>query len=229
MAKRRSDFKILKILWVGRLLPRKSVLLALEALAQLDHTLRFTCTIIGDGPQGRYLPGWIHQLALADRVVWKRELPWSEVLSAYPDHDVFLFTSLRDTLGTQLTEAMASGNAIVTLDHHGAKIFVPKSAGIKVPVTGPRETVAELARPIERLANEPETLSAMGRNALEAASSLAWAGKIDRAIKLYSIICKTRVSGAEEIAGEPPPGAGVLIGSDATSVQTAMPFIPLAR
>jgi glycosyltransferase involved in cell wall biosynthesis len=66
VAKRRSDFKTLKILWVGRLLPRKGVLLALEALAQLDHTLRFTCTIIGDGQQGRFLPHWIKQLGLAD-------------------------------------------------------------------------------------------------------------------------------------------------------------------
>ena len=155
VAKQRSDFETLKILWVGRLLPRKGVLLALEALAQLDHTLRFTCTIIGDGPQGRHLPRWIKQLGLTDRVVWKGELPWSEVLAAYLNHDVFLFTSLRDTSGTQLAEAMASGNAIVTLDHHGAKILVPENAGIKVPVNGPRETVAELARAIERLANEP--------------------------------------------------------------------------
>ena len=199
VAKQRSDFETLKILWVGRLRPRKGVLLALEALAQLDHTLRFTCTIIGDGPQGRHLPRWIKQLGLADRVVWKGELPWSEVLAAYLNHDVFLFTSLRDTSGTQLAEAMASGNAIVTLDHHGAKILVPENAGIKVPVNGPRETVSELARAIKRLANEPETLSAMGRNALEAASSLAWPAKVERAIKLYSLICKTKTSNAEEV------------------------------
>ena len=46
---------------------------------------------------------------------------------------------------------------------------------------------------------EPETLSAMGRNALEAASSLAWPAKVERAIKLYSLICKTKTSSAEEI------------------------------
>ena len=199
VAKRRSDANVLKILWVGRLLPRKGVLLALEALAQLDHTLRFTCTIIGDGQQGQYLRGWIKELGLADRVVWKGELPWSEVLAAYPNHDVFLFTSLRDTLGIQLAEAMASGNAIVTLDHHGAKTFVPKNVGIKVPVTRPHETAAELARAIERLANEPETLSTMSRNALEAATRLTWARKIERAIELYSLICKTKAGSAEEV------------------------------
>ena len=199
MPKRRSDLNVLKILWVGRLLPRKGVLLALEALAQLDRTLQFTCTIVGDGQQGSYVPGCIERLGLATRVVWRRQLPWSEVLAAYPNHDVFLFTSLRDTSGTQLAEAMASGNAIVALDHHGPKMFVPQNAGIKVPVTGPRETAGELARAIERLANEPETLSTMGRDALEAAASLTWARKIERAIELYRLICKTKAGSAEEI------------------------------
>ena len=198
-AKQRSDPKIpLKILWVGRLLPRKGVLLALEALAQLDHALPFTCTIIGDGRQGRYLPGWIKELGLADRVAWKGQLPWSEVLTAYSNHDVFLFTSLRDTCGAQLAEAIASGNAIVTLSHHGSKTIVAKNAGIKVPVTSPRETAAELARAIERLANEPDTLLAMGQSALAAAASLTWERKAERAINLYSLICGTKAGSVEE-------------------------------
>jgi glycosyltransferase involved in cell wall biosynthesis len=192
VTKGKSDSKVLKILWVGRLLPRKGVLLALEALAQVDQSLPFTCTILGDGQQGRYLPGWVQKLGLADRVIWKRQVPWSEALAAYSNHDVFLFTSLRDTSADPLTEALASGNAIVTLDHHGARMAVPKNAGVKVPVTSPHQTAADLARAIERLANEPETLAAMGRNALEAATSQGWAHKIERAINLYDLIhCPT--------------------------------------
>ena len=138
-ARRRSNKEGLKVLWCGRLVPRKAVLLALEALAQIDHNVLFTCTIVGDGKQGQYLPGWIKKLKLADRVVWRGEVPWSEALEAYSKHDVFLFTSLRDTDGIQLVEAMARGNAIVALDHHGVKLAVPNNAGIKVPVTTPRE------------------------------------------------------------------------------------------
>ena len=193
-AKQRSDLKTLKILWCGRLIPRKGVLLALEALAQVDHSVPFTCTIIGDGRQGRYLPGWINELGLADRVVWKGEVPWSEALAAYLNHDVLLFTSLRDTVGIQLVEAMARGNAIVALDHQGAKLAVPNNAGIMVPVTTPGETRAKLARAIERLANEPETLVAMSRNAIEAAACQTWAGKVERAIRLYGLICRNKNS-----------------------------------
>ena len=190
-ARQRSDLNSLRILWLGRLLPRKGVLLALEALAQVDRSVPFTCTIIGDGKQGRYLPGWIERLGLSDRVIWKGELPWSEALKAYSNHDVFLFTSLRDTVGSQLVEAMARGNVIVTLDHQGAALAVPKSAGIKIPVTTPRKTAAELARGIERLSKEPKTLAQMSRNAIEAAADQTWARKIERAIDLYRIVCES--------------------------------------
>ena len=54
------------------------------------------------------------------------------------------------------------------------------------------------ARAIDRLTNEPETLSSMGRNALLAAASLTWVCKIERAINFYSLICKTETCSAEE-------------------------------
>jgi glycosyltransferase involved in cell wall biosynthesis len=206
--KQRSDLKSLKILWVGRLLPRKGVLLALEALAQVDRSVCFTCTIVGDGKQGRYLPGWIERLGLADRVVWKGQIPWSEALAAYLDHDIFLFTSLRDTAGSQLVEAMARGNAIVTLDHQGARVVVPQSAGIKVSVTTPQETAAGLARAIERLAREPETLAAMGRNSILAAAENTWQRKISQAIDFYGQVIGEANSGSidrkADSSGSPP-------------------------
>ena len=181
----RPDPATLRILWVGRLLPRKGVLLALEALANVSPNVHFFCTIMGDGKQGHFLPEWIEGLKLSERVAWKGQVPWSHVLSAYLDHDVFLFTSLRDTAGSQLMEAMARGNAIITLDHHGARAVVPSNAGIKVPVGTPRETAARLARAIERLATEPETLASMSNNAIKAAEENTWERKVARACTVY--------------------------------------------
>jgi glycosyltransferase involved in cell wall biosynthesis len=182
----------LRVLWVGRLLARKGLLLALEALAQIDRSIDLTFTIIGDGQQGRFLPRWIDQLGLRDRIVWRGQLPWSETLAAYDDHDVFLFTSLRDSVGSQLIEAMGRGNAIITLNHQGAHIAVPPNVGIKIPVTSPNDTVAGLARAIERLAAEPETVAAMQREALEVARQHTWGRRIARAHELYqSLSCAT--------------------------------------
>jgi len=135
--------------------------------------------------QGRYLRKWIEQLNLGDRVTWRGQVPWNEVLAAYSKHDVFLFTSLRDTSGAQLIEAMAQGAAMVVLDHHGAKAVVAESAGIRVPVTTPEGTVNGLARALERLAGDPETLAEMAKNGIKFAADHTWRRKVTRAEALY--------------------------------------------
>ena len=183
--RRRDDLSCLKILWVGRLLPRKAVLLALEALARVDPAVRFRCTIIGDGKQGRYLQQWIDSLGLADRVDWQGHVSWNEAMESYRRHDVFLFTTLRETEGLQLLEAMAGGAAVVTLDHHGPRMAVPDTVGIKVPVTTPHQTATALARALERLAREPATVEAMSLAGMKWAAENTWDKKAARALKLY--------------------------------------------
>jgi glycosyltransferase involved in cell wall biosynthesis len=184
-SRHRNDENCLKVLWVGRLLPRKGLLLALEAVARVDRRLNVRCTILGDGEQGSYLPQWIEDLGVGDRVEWKGQVPWQEAMNAYRDHDVFLFTSLRETEGVQLLEAMAGGAAIVTLDHHGPSMAVPSSAGIKVPVTSASEVVAGLARALERLAEEPDTLRAFSEAGMRWAAQNTWQKKVARAVERY--------------------------------------------
>ena len=154
----------LRIFWVGRLVPRKALLLALEALSKISPSIDVSCTIVGDGPQGRYVRDWIAQLNSRERVTWLGQLGWEVAMQVYENHDVLLFTSLRDTGGTQLIEAMGKGLPIVTLDHHGAHVAVPPEAGIKIPVTTPERTVREIAQALECLAREPATVEANGRS-----------------------------------------------------------------
>jgi glycosyltransferase involved in cell wall biosynthesis len=184
-ARWRNDTDCLRILWVGRLMPRKGVLLALEALSQVDPKVKFFCTIIGDGEQGRYLTRWIERLGLSSRVTWQGQRPWTDVMDAYLNHDVLMFTSLRDTSGSQLVEAMARGMAIISLDHQGPHTMLPASVGIKVPITTPQKTVAGLARALERLAREPETVAAAGRKAMEVAKTYTWDRKVLEMNALY--------------------------------------------
>jgi len=186
-ARRRDNKSCLRVLWVGRLLPRKGLLLALEALARVDRNLNVRCTILGDGPQGRYLPQWIESLGLGDRVEWKGQVPWQDAMAAYRDYDVFLFTSLRETEGVQLLEAMAGGACVVTLDHQGPAMAVPLSGGIKVPVTSPSETVARLAQALEQLARDPDRVRTLSLGAMEWAGRNTWAKKAAQAVALYPL------------------------------------------
>jgi glycosyltransferase involved in cell wall biosynthesis len=201
--RRREDNDFLKILWVGRLLPRKAVLLALEALTQIDPTFRFRCTILGNGEQGRYLAQWIKELGLSDRVEWPGQVPWDDAIKAYQSHDVFLYSSLRDSEGLQLVEAMAGGAVVLTLDHHGSRMAVPTDAGIKVPVTTPKETTAALARALERLAREPATVEAMSRAGMKWAAECTWEKKAAGIVERYRVLLEAH-NGPRCLRSAPP-------------------------
>jgi glycosyltransferase involved in cell wall biosynthesis len=124
---------------------------------------------------------------LQDRVFWKGgRLNYQELRAAYAGHDAMLFTSLRDSFGSQLLEAMAMGLPIITLDSHGAHDHVPANASIKVTVGNPEETVHRLATAIEDYASCPTyKKDAMSRHAWNFAKTLSWPGRAEQAEKLY--------------------------------------------
>lgn len=178
----------LRLLWLARLYPRKALPLVLEALAQVRPDVRFHLTVIGDGPMGPLVPGWISQYGLQERVTWRGEVPWQQIPAELRAHDAFLFGSLRDSFASQFLEAMACGLPIITLDHQGARDFIPASAAIKVPVTTPAATSAALARAVEQLAAAPLRRAAMGRAAYQFALTQTWPARVARfTALLYSL------------------------------------------
>ena len=164
----------LRILWLARLYPRKGLHLVLEALAQVDKRVPFQLDILGDGPVGPLVPGWIAAAGLHDRVTWHGSVPYGTVRAAYLSHDLFMLCSLRDTYASQYIESMALGLPILTLDHHGATDFIPDDAGIKVPVLSAEATAAALARAVEHLYDHPEELVRRGQASFAFAGQYSW-------------------------------------------------------
>jgi glycosyltransferase involved in cell wall biosynthesis len=170
----RAEGEVLRILWLGRLVTRKALPLVLEALGQVNPRVPFHLTIVGDGYLGPQLPDLIRQYGLEGRVTWTGTLPWLEVREMYLTHDVFMFASLRDSFAMQLLEAMGAGLPIITLDHQGARDFIPAAAALKAPVTTPAETVAALAHAVEVCYDNPAQRVAMGRVGYAFACTQTW-------------------------------------------------------
>jgi glycosyltransferase involved in cell wall biosynthesis len=189
-----------RLLWVARMLPRKALPLALDALAQVQHAS--TLTVVGDGLTEDQVEHMIAERGLRGRVHWSgKRLTPDEVRTAYLKHDALLFTSLRETCGVQLLEAMALGLPVITLDLHGAHDMVPADAGIKVPVTTPDEVVRNLAAAIDRFA----AMSAKQKNAIsragwEFAQANTWTRRAANAQALYKELVGSGPDGREPIA-----------------------------
>jgi glycosyltransferase involved in cell wall biosynthesis len=189
----RDPRSVLQLLWVGRVLPRKALDLALdvlEACAEIEVHL----TVVGDDYPDQPVIDRERVRRLGSKVTCTGTLSWSEVAEAYRHADVFLFTSLRDSCGVQLLEAMAFGLPIVTLDHQGAALLVPDDAGIRVRVCDPSETVARMAAAVRRLAQDPDLAAAMGKAAHAAARRHTWDQKVLSMLDHYAEVIEARPS-----------------------------------
>jgi glycosyltransferase involved in cell wall biosynthesis len=127
---------------------------------------------------------------LQHKVFWKgSRLTQTELRTAYAEHDAMLFTSLRDSFGSQVLEALAMGLPIITLDLHGVHDWVPKGASLKVAVGSPEETVSNLARAIEEYSSlSLSTRNQMSMCAWNFARTNTWAARAEFCEKLYQEI-----------------------------------------
>src|SRR3546814_19393658 len=64
----------------------------------------------------------------------------SEMLRLVASSDVLLSTSLQDSFGSVVLEAMAAGVPVLTIDHQGVGTRIPGNAAIKVPPTDRKRT-----------------------------------------------------------------------------------------
>lgn len=164
----------MKLLWVGRLMPRKALRLAVEAMAQVDRGLGVQLYIIGGGELEDQVPGWIAEYGVEEQVVFLGQLPWEQVKEHYLSSDCFLFTSLRDSFGAQVLEAMAYALPVIVLDHHGVRDFVPDDVGIKIPVVYPEQAVKQIAEAISYLCMHPDERRRMGEKGYSFAREHTW-------------------------------------------------------
>lgn len=140
------------VLWLGRLLPRKAPTLAVQAFAQLRRIMPARLVIAGDGPLRGQVCKEIARCGVADDVQLLGQVPWKEIAGLYESASVFLFTSLRDSFGSQFQEAMGKGLPTVALDHNGIGDLDVGGAAIKVAVSPePRDLPGHLASAIQTI------------------------------------------------------------------------------
>ncbi|GAB3314665.1 hypothetical protein GCM10027299_03110 [Larkinella ripae] len=175
----RKPGKTLKLLWVGRMLPRKALELSIHAFSKVNPDLPIILTIVGgEGEMSNQVNQYIQHYNAGDRVQWVGGVSYQEVKQYYKQSDLFFFTSLRDSCPMQIMEAMAYSLPVVTLKLHGQNELVTKERGIKIPVMTQEQVLKDLAKAVEWMYFHPEERILMGRKAYEFAQSQVWEHKI---------------------------------------------------
>ena len=175
--KRDPQPRPLRILWSGVLVHHKALHLLIRALARLPKDVAYELRILGDGPLRSRWEKLARRLGVAGHTTWLGRLPYHEALRQYAWPEVFAFTSLRDTSGNVVLEALAAGVPIVCLDHQGMHDIVTDQCGVKVPLGSPRKVIAGLSESIVRLARDAELWERLSRGAIGRAREYLWSSQ----------------------------------------------------
>ena len=182
----------MNLLWAGAMVPRKGLPLAFEALRQTDPAVNLS--VAGDGRKQAEWQELAASLGLSDRVEFLGLLSAHELQKRFQEADGFLFTSIRDSFGTIILEAMAHALPVIALNHQGVAAHVPDEAAVKVAVTSPSETIAALAAGITLLASSPELRRRVGKAGWEFVRSNTWERKVATVEQLVTAAIHARPS-----------------------------------
>lgn len=135
ISKRLFDNKrLVKLLFVGQLIPRKNVLLLIQAVNNVVGLgVKIQLDIVGDGILKDDLKRTVSSLGLDNIVFFLGSKNQAELQDIFLNHDAFILPSKFDGWGCVAVEAMASGLPIIVSDSCGsASVVSEKEHGFVV-------------------------------------------------------------------------------------------------
>lgn len=178
-----------KLLFVGRLEPRKGLPFAMEAFAQLAPRypdLQFL--VVGDGPERDAID--LLPLSLRKRVHMLGNVSDDALPTYHRASDIFVAPATGgESFGIVLVEAMAAGLPIVASNIVGYREVARD--GRESLLVKPADPQA-LATGISRLLDHPEECARLGANGSQRALDFAWERIVDELETVYAELAETR-------------------------------------
>lgn len=139
-------------LFVGRLTEQKGASYLIDALELLDRKGKsLTLNIIGDGE-----PSYVNPLKEKAanfkniKVNFLGFVTGKRFYESYLNSSVLISSSIFESFGLVILEAMAGGCAIISADHDGGRLLVKKPFGIIFPFQDKKSRTINLAKAIEK-------------------------------------------------------------------------------
>ncbi|MBC8097821.1 MAG: glycosyltransferase [Armatimonadetes bacterium] len=170
-----GDPDALLLIYVGRLSPEKR-LRDLRPLLEAVPGVRVA--LVGDGPDRAALQAYLHGLP----VTFMGYLAGEALAAAYASADALVFPSAFEAFGLVVTEAMASGIAVVAARVGGVPAVIEE--GVTGYTFAPGD-IGGLINSVRALLAQRQRLPAMGAAARAFALTQAWDAKLDEVITHY--------------------------------------------
>ncbi|MDF1642857.1 MAG: glycosyltransferase family 1 protein [Pseudomonadales bacterium] len=161
------------LIHVGRIAAEKNIALLIKTFEQAREQIpEIKLIIIGEGPIYDEMKKSAHpQIILCGKKTGE------ELAKHYASGDIFLFPSLTDTFGNVVTEAMASGLAVVGFDYAAAQMHIHSgTSGYLVPFDDQNQFI----QTIIQASAQTEQLKSIKTQARRVAKTLAWSSIVQQ-------------------------------------------------
>ncbi len=165
--------KTVRVLTIGRLIPRKGFQFLIRALPQIVENAahNFEIEIVGDGPYLGELVKLAENLGVTSHIHFAGSVPYSELPQKYRHADIFILPSLAEGMPLVVLEAMGTGLPIVASRVQGIDELVEE--GVNGELFDPGD-VEGLARCLVKLINAGEERIQMGKSSVERVKPYDW-------------------------------------------------------
>ncbi|MBT8241724.1 MAG: glycosyltransferase [Acidimicrobiia bacterium] len=178
----------LRVLWISRVMERKALGMALDAVQEAAGRADIRMTLMGDGEHRYLVTDQIDEMVRTGLVV---DHGWSDqeaIDAAFAAHDVLLFNSVRDNGSAPLHSASAHGMPAIVIDHQGPGAITTPDWAIQVPPTNTTRSTNDLANALIDLAGDRDRRVAMGVASLEAGARNTWPARAQAMVGHYRSI-----------------------------------------
>lgn len=160
------------LLFVGRLTKEKNLDFLLDAFKEIHQQAPDTSLVItAQGPMEGELKQQALRLGLnlKQDVIFTGALPFDTLVNVYYSADLFVFSSVTETQGLVLIEAMAAGLPVVAVRAYGVQDMVDD--GVNGYLTS--QSIPEFSQAVCGLLDDKETYQSFSKNALLKADTLS--------------------------------------------------------
>ncbi len=184
---RPPDPEQVRVLTIGRLIPRKGFQFLIQALPQIreNANVDFTIEVVGEGPYRGVLQKLAETIGVSEHIRFTGAVPYAELPQKYRDADLFILPSLAEGMPLVVLEAMGTGLPIVASRVQGIEELVADGINGALFEAG---DVDGLADALLTLINAGGARTEMGRASVQRVQSYDWKHIADSYLTLYTDI-----------------------------------------
>jgi glycosyltransferase involved in cell wall biosynthesis len=164
------DTSKFRVLFVGRLLEWKGPHLAIKACSIARQSVpKMSLTMIGAGRCEADLRTLAMSEGLAERIEWIPRVTRKQLLEVYDEHEILIFSNLRDAGGTVVLEALSRGVPVICLKLGAFGGIIDSSCGACIDTD--KRSIEDV---IQSMAEELIRFSTMSESELNAIRQTAY-------------------------------------------------------